>query len=401
MSNQKKSGQTTAPKKESETSTTPIAEVSAPQHTGREAEGVGTHKDSTSSSDVNLGSPTTPNRPPERGSHPGTTKAVDGESQNITPSNPAGGDTAANTNLSDAQETKMLKHAISRAVNELPVEMLKHHPLSETIYTRKVGNALAKSIATHGILQPILVAESTMEIIAGNSRVEIAKRLEITKVPVTFFTSDDPLEIRQAVLETNNQREKTTEQKLREYLAWLEIEAEYAKRRMNTKGAEGVKNSSQEEKGKARDKAGAKIGMSGVTSEQGAEIITIIDNLRASEQSEKADQLLSKLNEKSINAASNLAIEMGLKKPSEKKAGSTKMKPDKEKTPPAPAAPTPPAAESEKITNHDDALNAIARIVGFIRKQRGNEANKGRTQEWKEAVDYLIESLENVGIQIA
>ena len=321
--------------------------------------------------------------------------------------------------LSDGkpEASKMLTNAIARTVKEMAIDKLKHHPLSDKIYSRKPGKELIASILQHGILQPVLVAQDTFEIIAGNSRVEAARILGIPKVPVTLFTSDDPLEISQAVLETNNQRVKTEEQKIREFVEWLEIEKMLAKRRMSTRQAEGegVKNSPQPEPGKARDKAAEKIGISGVTAEKGAAIVKAADGLKARGEAAKAVELLAVLNAKNINAAYGKGVEMGVLNRSEgdgTKTGKKAVSPKQQADPKSKPKPKPPAdfepSDSPvlelmvaKISNHDEALVAVDKVTDFVRAQDGNKANKGRTTEWKEAIEVLVDSLKAVGIKVA
>ena len=69
--------------------------------------------------------------------------------------------------------------------------------------------ALAESIRTHGVLQPLIVRESGngfYQIVAGERRFRAAKLAGLTEVPVVVVTTDD-LTTAQLALVENVQRE--------------------------------------------------------------------------------------------------------------------------------------------------------------------------------------------------
>ena len=115
------------------------------------------------------------------------------------------------------------------------------------------------------------------------------------KVPpgqwIELELSDDPTEILEALVISNEQRERTNEQKIREFGVLREIEEERAKQRMAEAGEKsapgrptekGVENFPQvTEQGKSRDLAAYKVGFSGKTAEKGAEVVAAIDLLEA------------------------------------------------------------------------------------------------------------------------
>lgn len=311
-----------------------------------------------------------------------------------------------------------ISHSFGRAIKEVPTEELKYHPLSGRIYTQTYGKSLVQSIINHGILQPVLVAKSTMEVIAGNSRVAVARVLGLPRVPVTYYESEDPLEIRQAVLESNNQRVKTTIEKLREYTEWHKIESELGKQRMSgkTPGAKG--GVAGDTGGKARDKAAQKIGMSGVNAEKGVAVVAVIDRLALTTGKLEVAQSLTKLlNTGSINAAHNRAVELGhiaRKTPAAKTAPKSKLKNkgtagSDTNSPIAQqeghldgAPPTSGSAVSEApVASHDEAFGLVNRIVGFLRGQVDNPQNEGRSAEWRESLMVLTQCLAALGIEAA
>jgi len=106
--------------------------------------------------------------------------------------------------------------------------------------------------------------------------------------PVVVFGSDDPLDIIEALIESNKQRAKTGEQIGREAQALLDVESQRAKRRqaqqalMNQPQASPVQNSvilRTSEKGRANDKVGEQLGISGSKAVRAATVVKTIDTL--------------------------------------------------------------------------------------------------------------------------
>ena len=78
-------------------------------------------------------------------------------------------------------------------------------------FEKEALEALADSIAAHGVLQPIIVRESTVipglyEIIAGERRYRAAKMAGLTEIPTVVFDGDE-LKAAQVALIENVQRE--------------------------------------------------------------------------------------------------------------------------------------------------------------------------------------------------
>ena len=89
------------------------------------------------------------------------------------------------------------------------IETRKNQPRKE--FDEESLRALADSIAEHGVLQPVLVRESTVlsgtyEIIAGGRRWRAAKLAGLTEIPVVIFDGDDLRAAEVAMIE-NIQRE--------------------------------------------------------------------------------------------------------------------------------------------------------------------------------------------------
>ena len=89
------------------------------------------------------------------------------------------------------------------------IEPRKDQP--RKVFEREALESLADSIATHGVLQPIIVRENTSfpgsyEIIAGERRWRAAKMAGLSEIPVVILTGDE-LKIAQISLIENIQRE--------------------------------------------------------------------------------------------------------------------------------------------------------------------------------------------------
>ena len=110
-------------------------------------------------------------------------------------------------------------------------------------------------------------------------------------MPVSVFRFHDELDILGALIEGNRQRAKTNEQIGRESVVIMRIEKERAKLRQadqaraNQPQAKKGQNrqpsatSENKERGRARDAAGKKTGVSGWVAEQSAFCVTIMDAL--------------------------------------------------------------------------------------------------------------------------
>ena len=84
------------------------------------------------------------------------------------------------------------------------------HDQPRKTFEREALETLADSIATYGVLQPIIVRENsdfgTYEIIAGERRFRAAKMAGLTEIPAVIFDGDD-LKAAQVALIENVQRE--------------------------------------------------------------------------------------------------------------------------------------------------------------------------------------------------
>ncbi len=197
------------------------------------------------------------------------------------------------------------------------VSDLKPHPENERIYgPPKLNAPLLESIRASGIRQPLLVnGDGTT--LQGHSRLYVARELGLPEVPAIFVDISDPDEQLETLLSGNSQRDKTNEQRAREFKGYHDIETRRAKARQATnagagkdkggpksrKKAQPVENVSEAESGKARDIAAAKVGWSGPTAQSALKIVEAIDAAIASAHDSEAVRSIREKLETSVNAA--------------------------------------------------------------------------------------------------
>jgi ParB/RepB/Spo0J family partition protein len=195
---------------------------------------------------------------------------------------------------------------IDDIVIKVQMSNLKPHPLNAQVYGDSYDADLAESIKKHGILTPLLVTMDNV-IISGHRRWNAARDLGLAEVPVITSDLTDEMDIEEAVLVSNKQRQKTNEQIAREFQELKKIEEEKAKKRQATStggsNPQLVVNLPQAEKGKSRDLAAEKLGVSGRTAEKAAKVVAKVDELRAEGKKKEAQELLSTLNEENVNKA--------------------------------------------------------------------------------------------------
>ena len=185
---------------------------------------------------------------------------------------------------------------------------LHPHPRNAAIYGDSADADLIESVRSKGILNPLLIAHDGT-IISGHRRLIAAQRVGLADVPVVIYGSDDDLDILEALIESNRQREKTNYQVGREAAASLEIEHERARRRQAVRSL--LPQNSAEVNGDARKIVADKLGMSHPKVTQAAAVVEVIDKLTEAGDTRHADQLRTVLNDKSVHAAYKKAKDDG------------------------------------------------------------------------------------------
>jgi len=112
------------------------------------------------------------------------------------------------------------------------ISELKTHPKQQWLYGDLPDADMVDSVRLMGVMQPIVITHANI-IVSGYRRWASATRADLTEVPVVVFESDDELEIQEAMVHFNRQRQKTRPQKARENQLLRNIQTERDKRRQN------------------------------------------------------------------------------------------------------------------------------------------------------------------------
>lgn len=244
----------------------------------------------------------------------------------------------------------------------MPVADLREHPRNAGIYG-EADDGLAESVASKGVLQALVVTRAGV-VIAGHRRLKAARKVGLERVPVDVFGSDDELDVLEALVHANKQRDKNKEQQAREAQTLMEVEKERAKRRQQESGLTYGRGKVVEHvpppiaNGKARDKVGEKLGVSGKTVENLVEIVDAIDRLTEAGEAEKAERVRKTLRGGSVRKASAAA-----------------------KAALAPAAEPPPApltAAVKEFRAVKAALGKVRELMQKVAESRGGEALRKR-----------------------
>lgn len=189
---------------------------------------------------------------------------------------------------------------ITKPIGELTVHAANHDTYGDTETIQDLIEGIQKS----GIIEPLVITKKN-EIISGQRRFRAAQELQLTEVPVRVCESEDEHEILLLVLEHNRQRVKTKAQLAAEAHLWKKIESEKAALRKNAARSGGdTTPEAAGEKGKARDKAGEALGMSGRTVDKAAAVHEAKMECLATGKTEDANK---------IDEALNKGFETGLK----------------------------------------------------------------------------------------
>lgn len=176
----------------------------------------------------------------------------------------------------------------------VPPEDLKPHPINKEIYGDEIDDEFVESVRS-GLVEPV-VATADMTIISGHRRVMASSALDWDLVP-TVVRDDltDPLDVEEALILANRQREKTNEQKAREYKRLKEIEQARAH-----KGGRGNKKTldlnSPTFKSRSDTKAAEAAGMGRTTAQKAEKVIDAIDQMKVNGNEKEARDLAADLN---------------------------------------------------------------------------------------------------------
>jgi len=181
------------------------------------------------------------------------------------------------------QVTQSKLNVAHNEVRDVHPDELTPHPKNQEIYGDNedvdgLNDEFVESIKQKGVLEPLTVT-SDGKIISGHRRWVAAQEVNLSTVPVRKESFDSDLEIREALIEFNRQREKTPGQIVNEFEEMLAVERERAKERKSHGETAPGKNASGNvsnsvDTGAARDKAAEKVNadVSGRTLEKGRKV---------------------------------------------------------------------------------------------------------------------------------
>ena len=202
----------------------------------------------------------------------------------------------------------------------LPLGKIIDHPINHAIYADNFDDDLVESVRVNGVLNPITVCRhpgGSFVCLSGHRRRQAAKLAGLTNIPAMVVRDDLPEHLQVImVIESNRQRDKTTEQKARETAELAKARSVEAKSRMKagkkaTSDPRANLPEGSDEKGRAITQAAKETGLgSRKTAEKALEVVEKIDKLTAAGEAIKAEQLREALNEKSVSAAARLAEEI-------------------------------------------------------------------------------------------
>jgi len=200
---------------------------------------------------------------------------------------------------------------------KLRLNQIIDHPINHAIYQDNFDDDMVESVRVNGVLNPITVCRhpgGSFVCLSGHRRRQAAKLAGLTEVPAMVLREDVPEYLQVImVIESNRQRDKTTEQKARETAELVKARAFEARARQKA----GKKQSSDlmanlpqgsPEQNLAITQAAKETGLGArKTAEKALEVVEKIDELTAAGETVKAEQLREALNEKSVSAAARLA----------------------------------------------------------------------------------------------
>lgn len=209
-------------------------------------------------------------------------------------------------------------------LKEVSPQDIKNHPSSiQTYGTEPINEEMLKEVREAGRLREPPRVTKDMVLLSGHRRRQVAiaaKLKSITVLVCKRSLSEEEQHIE--IVESNRHREKTMEQKAREFSLLAEARAKLNRRNSDANLKKGQKhrefpeekNFSTRENITKSDTA-ADLGLSKPTAEKAAAVVEKIDELEEAGKTAEAEKLRETLNTKSVSAA---AREAGVAKPPKK-----------------------------------------------------------------------------------
>lgn len=182
----------------------------------------------------------------------------------------------------------------------MPTTTLTPHRANAAVYgdaldlTNPDHQRFLETVKLRGLVQPIIVAADGQTIIAGHRRYEAAVLSGLSTVSVQIrLDLIDPIQVEEALLDGNEQRDKNNAIKGREFTWRKRLEADKAKARQQLGQAPDVKDRSKERED-ATEKAARAAGFgSKHTANKAEAIMNAVDDLKKRGKVKEADAIMS------------------------------------------------------------------------------------------------------------
>ena len=221
------------------------------------------------------------------------------------------GTPTASSSRATATDSGQKKRPRRMMVHFTDPKRLRPHPLNTKIYGNEDDPQLQESVQKLGVLSPITALSGSRTIISGHRRWRAARVVGLEKVPVTYVDIQDELEVEELLIESNRQRDKTNEDKAREYKELRRI-YDARRERQDEKGAileeaadPPAKNTFSANK-PPNQRAAAAVGLSQPSADKALYVFERLDELEAAGDDEAVQKLRETLN-KNISKAYRMA----------------------------------------------------------------------------------------------
>ncbi len=194
-------------------------------------------------------------------------------------------------------------------VTSVETASLHPHPLNKQVYGDEPDEAFVDDVQDNGVITPLLVTTHKL-IVSGHRRWQAAVGLKLATVPARIVSEDDADTIEQLLLAANLQRDKSTEQRLREFELYLHLEAKAARARQGQRTDIG-ETFPESSKGRARTTAAAKVGFSDRTAERGWAVLKALEERSETENAQELEEILTVLNVRGVEPAYQRVVGLG------------------------------------------------------------------------------------------
>jgi ParB-like chromosome segregation protein Spo0J len=197
---------------------------------------------------------------------------------------------------------------VQAQLQKLDPQKLKPHALNHQIYGDTCDNELVEAMREEGdVAEPIIIAADGHTVVSGHRRLSAALQLRWPAVTCLVRRDlTDNLDIAHALIRYNAYRQKTVEQRAREFAKLREIESARARERQRAGKSQPAQIGQPESfapTGRTDTAVGQIVGLKPTSARQALKVIEAIDQAEQEGDGARAGQLRTLLNTKSIKAA--------------------------------------------------------------------------------------------------